>query len=176
MVYDWEKNSFHWICGLSVTKSGDFVVFDRELTKIGIYNQEGNRLSEFGSYGDGDSHLCMADFLAVDSHDRIIVCDSGHHCIKVFDTRGCFLGRFSERGVGDGQLLWPKSVSVDAQDNILVTDQKNNRVSLFSSDGRFIQHVLPRYGNPYNVSVLDGRLGVTSYGLGGSSSISVYQL
>ena len=175
-VYSWDKNTFHWICGVAVTRDGNYVVFDRELTKMGVYDSEGARLCEFGSYGDGDSHLCMADFMTVDSNDRIIVCDSGHHCVKMFDTRGKFLGRFSERGSGDGQLLWPKSVCVDASDNILVTDEKNNRVSLFSPDGRFIQHVIPHHASPYNVSTQNCRVGVTSHELAGRSRISIYQL
>lgn len=177
LSYKWDDNCFHWISGISVTSQGNFVVFDRGDCKIGVFTPEGERIHQFGHYGDGDSHLCMADFLTVDAHDRILVCDSGHHCVKVYDLNGTFLGRFGERGTSEGYLLWPKSVSVDSADNILVSDQKNKRISLFSPDGRFIQTILNTKSSPFNIGFSDsGVLAVTNFALTGHSEISVYQI
>lgn len=175
--YEWDKNSFHWISGIGVTSQGNYVIFDREDCKVGIFTPEGERIHQFGHYGDGDSQLCMADFLAVDAHDRILVCDSGHHCVKVFDLNGAFLGRFGERGTSDGYLLWPKSVCVDTSNNILVSDQKNSRISLYSSDGRFIQTITSTCNSPFNIDFkAPDRLAVTSFSLTGYSSINMYQI
>ena len=176
-IFAWERDCFYWISGIGVTSQGNVVVFDREDVKVGVFTPDGERITQFGHYGDGDSHLCMADFLTVDNHDRILICDSGHHCIKIFDTNGSFLGRFGERGTQEGYLLWPKSVCVDGANNILVTDQKNNRVSMYSPDGVFIQTVVPSYPSPFGMCFRSpNTLGLTNFNLSGSSCVSIYSL
>ncbi len=176
-VTTWDNGKFQWISGLALTSQGNYVIYDREKYKVGIYTPSGDRIQEFGSYGDRDTQLCMADFLAVDSHDRIICCDSGNHCIKIFDSDGKLITKFGERGNGEGQLEWPKGICCDAKDNIIVTDHRNRRISLFSPDGQFIQHLLQDWPNPYSVCFCQPNLlGVTHYSLTGFSLLGLYEL
>ena len=119
----------------------------------------------------------MADFIAVDSKQRVLVADSGNHCIKAFDSNsGAFLAKFGARGVADGCLDWPKGICVDANDNVIVTDMYNNRVSMFSPDGQFVKHLVTDITNPYSVCYGQSisAIGLTQYSLDGGSQYDMY--
>ena len=176
-VMQWEDNTFKWLCGIATTADGNFITFDREFCKIRVSSPNGEKLREFGTYGKGDTQFTQVDFLTVDSNDRIIVCDSGNHCVKIFDSTGKFLDKFGTRGDSDGQMEWPKGICVDCQDNIILTDSKNRRVTMYSPNGEFIQHLVTDCPNIYNVAYTSpGILGVSQYSLSGKSQVSVYTL
>lgn len=178
VVSRWESGCFEWVGGLGSLRNGNLVVSDRANCRIGVYTPDGRRITEFGSYGAGGDNICMADFLAVDSKDRIIVSDSANHCVKVFDASGTSLARFSGRGSSDGQLAWPKGVCVDRLDNIIVADSKNGRLSRFSTSGDFIEHLVSGLRSPFGVchQVEYDMVGVTQYTLSGYSQCDVYRL
>jgi len=146
--------------------------------QVGIYSAGGERVTEFGSYGAKDAQLCMADFVAVDSHGRVIVADSGNHRLKMFDpTSGKLVACIAGRGNANGCLLWPKGVAVDVADRIIVADSGNDRVSQFAEDGRFISHLLTATSKPYHVSCGgDSLLGVTHFELSGTSQVDVFTI
>lgn len=138
-------------------------------------------MSEFGAYGVNDKQISMADFVAVDSHDRVIVADSGNHCVKLFDPAngGRPIARYCQRGSGEGELDWPKGVAVDpASDEIVVVDTNNRRVSVLAPDGRFIEHLMTETPRPYGLTIdVDGRMiGVTHFALNGFSQVDIYSL
>jgi len=143
-----------------------------------VYTIAGDRVFEFGAYGVNEKQVCMADFVAVDSHDRVIVADSGNHCLKMFDPNaaGKPIGRISQRGDADGFLHWPKGVAVDKHDNIIVADTNNNRVSQFAADGQFISHLLTDTPKPYHVTVNNAgdMMGITHFALSGFSQVDIY--
>ncbi|ESO08816.1 hypothetical protein HELRODRAFT_109866 [Helobdella robusta] len=94
--------SLEWLSGLAVSRDGNLIMSDRSRCKIIISNIGGEVISEFGSYGSGAKQLCMADFFAVDTKNRIIVCDSGNHCLKIFDSNGNPISTVGSRGNSDG--------------------------------------------------------------------------
>lgn len=175
-VAQWESKTFGWISGLALLQNGNLVICDRDRCKVGIYTVGGDIVTEFGSYGMNNSQICMADFIAVDSKDRIIVADSGNHCLKLFDTNGKAIGKIGSRGTDNGCLEWPKGICVDRNDNIIVADMHNNRVSMFSTTGDFVQQLLSMTPNPYNVCYGQeaGILGTLHYSLKGFSQYDVY--
>lgn len=177
-VAQWESKTFGWISGIAILQNGHLVICDRDRCKIGIYTECGEIVTEFGSYGSNSSQLCMADFLAVDGKNRIIVADSGNHCLKLFDSNGKSIGKFASRGTVDGCLEWPKGICVDKNDNIIVADMHNNRVSMFSTSGEFVRQLLSTTPNPYNVCYGPeaGILGTLHYTLKGFSQYDVYAL
>lgn len=177
-VAQWESKTFGWISGIAILQNGHLVICDRDRCKIGIYTEGGEIVTEFGSYGSNSSQLCMADFLAVDSKNRIIVADSGNHCLKLFDSNGKAIGKIASRGTDDGCLEWPKGICVDKNDNIIVADMHNNRVSMFATSGDFVRQLLSTTPNPYNVcyGLEAGILGTLHYSLKGFSQYDVYSL
>jgi NHL repeat len=178
-VGHWDATSFNWICGIGVLPNNNLAIYDRERCKIGVYSSPGELIREFSSFGSNDSQICMADFIAVDGKQRILIADSGNHCVKAFDSNtGAFVGKFGARGVGDGCLDWPKGICVDAADNVIVTDVYNNRVSMFAPDGQFVRHLITDILNPYSVcySQPTASIGLTQYSLDGGSQYDVYAL
>lgn len=175
-VAQWESKTFGWISGIALLQNGNLVICDRDRCKVGIYTIGGEMVTEFGSYGVNNAQICMADFVAVDSKDRIIVADSGNHCLKLFDTSGKAIGKIGSRGTDDGCLEWPKGICVDRNDNIIVADMHNNRVSMFSTSGDFVQQLVSMTPNPYNVCYGQeaGILGTLHYSLKGFSQYDVY--
>lgn len=166
--------SVEWLAGMATRKDGGLILCDRGRCKILICNSAGEKIKEFGSFGSSAKQLCMADFLAVDNKNRILVADSGNHCVKVFDPDGTFLKVIGSRGSGDGQMEWPKGIAVDKDDNIIVADTLNHRISLYSPDGIFVKHLMTSIPDPYNITCSEGILGVLHYNLKGMSQYDVY--
>jgi len=178
-IAHWDATTFNWICGIGALPNGQLAIYDRERCKLGVYSSPGELVREFASFGAGDSQLCMADFIAVDSKGRVLVADSGNHCVKAFDaTTGAFLAKFGARGFGDGCLDWPKGICVDEKDNVIVTDIYNNRVSTFTPDGQFVRHLITDVESPYSVCYNRemNAIGVTAYSLDGASQYDIYAL
>ena len=177
-VEQWENMSVEWMAGIGVLSTGKMCVLDRARCKVSIVGADGTTDVEFGSYGNNMHQLCMADFLTVDSKDRIVIADSGNHCIKMFDSTGKFVCKFGEKGSEDGQLSWPKGVSLDSHGNIIVADSNNNRISCFSPDGVFIRHLISDIEAPYNVHFDPSQhlLSVTGYFMTGVSFCSLFSV
>ena len=177
-ITEWEHEKFKWISGVAVTNDWKYVICEREKCKIGIYEPDGQLIKEFGSNGNNDTQINMADFLTVDSHNRILICDSCNHCVKAFDTNGKFLAKYGRRSNREGELEWPKGVCLDDRDNILVTDTRNKRVAMFSPDGEFIDHLIVDYPHPFGIAFSAGDpnlIGLTRYSLKGQSMISIFR-
>jgi tripartite motif-containing protein 2/3 len=179
-VAQWPENQLDWVCGITVLPNGDLAILDRShVRQLGIYSSGGDLLAELGGHGGSANDLCMAEFLAIDSRGRIIVADSGNHCIKAFDPRSGAspVARFGSRGCGHGQLQWPKGVAVDAADNVLVADSRNGRVLMFSSDGQLLGTVVSSIRAPYAVcSVSTKSVAVTTYSVTGPSEFHLYDV
>ena len=187
-VAQWPDNQFDWICGIACLPGGQLAVLDRSRTRqLGIYatsGDDGRVLTELGGQGSSLGDLCMAEFIAADSRGRVLVTDSGNHCVKAFDPRlarpGVVAVYGTARGSGDAQLQWPKGVAVDSADNVLVADCRNSRVVSFSVDGRPLGSVVPTVRGPFAVCTLPTsltnrrRLAVTTYSVSGLSEFRLY--
>lgn len=187
-VAQWPDNQFDWICGIACLPDGQLAVLDRSRTRqLGIYatsGDDGRPLAELGGQGSSLGDLCMAEFVAADSRGRILVADSGNHCVKAFDRRvarpGVVAVYGTTRGSGEDQLEWPKGVAVDSADNVLVADCRNGRVVSFSVDGRPLGSVVPAVRGPFAICTLPAsvsgccRLAVTTYWISGLSQFRLY--
>ena len=126
--------------GLAVDKDGRFIVTDEQSNKVLIFSP--NRVLQFvlgeeaGITFEQPRHVCLS------TAGRIIVSDSGHHCVKIFDREGNYVTEFGEFGSGDGQFKFPYGVCVDQDGHIIVADHYNDRVSMFHEDGSFVQHLV----------------------------------
>jgi len=120
----------------------------------------------------------MADFITVDSHNRVIVADSGNHRLKLFDpSAGKLVANFASRGNTDGCLLWPKGVTVDGMDRIIVADSGNDRICQLANDGRFISNLVSATAKPFHVNCGgDSLLGVSHFALSGTSQVDVFTI
>jgi len=187
-VAQWPDNQFDWICGIAHLPDGQLAVLDRSRTRqLGIYSasgDDGRPLTELGGQGSSLGDLCMAEFIAADSLGRVLVADSGNHCVKAFDHRvtrpGVVAVYGTTRGGGDAQLEWPKGVAVDSAGNVLVADCRNGRVVAFSVDGRSLGSVVPAVRGPFAICTMPisqchrRLLAVTTYSVSGVSEFRFY--
>ena len=177
LVTHFQTDSISWISGIAVVNDC-YVIIDRSSCTAVIVNNEGDLQLEFGhtfdQSGEVIESLTMADYLCVDSQNRILISDSGNHCVKVFDTDGRMLQKISGRGHEDGLCEWPKGVCVDDKDNVYIADNGNGRVSVFDRDGRFISHLL-QCKNPVDIAFLPPNLfALTQFSSNGCSQVSVF--
>jgi hypothetical protein len=210
-VAQWPDNQFDWICGIadmSTSDGGGLAVIDRSRAKhqLVTYTADGRGpIVEFGPHGNGDRDLCMAEFVAFDHRrGRILVADSGNHCIKMFDPRsgpaaiGRLGGQAARRGAGaGGEMQWPKGLAIDERaggsDVVYVADSRNGRVLAFDADdGRCLGTAIGGLRSPYAVAVVpasccalggvalsDGtvtRLAVTTFSVAGQSEFGMYDV
>ena len=107
-----------------VTFSGCVLVFDTE----------GQLHGKIGS-----GVLSMRPYDIAIGHNKLLVADSGFHCIFTFTLDGEYVSKFGTEGVGNGQLNSPHGLTVDPEGFVLVIDY-NNRVSIFDHDGICLHH------------------------------------
>ena len=121
-----------------------------------IIDKDGKIQRKFGSRGAGPDQFAGPHYVAVNSHDNILVSDFHNHCVKVrrfckslatkfypkvFTREGQFLFSFGSKGEGNGQFNGPTGLAVDALDNIIVADWGNSRIQIFDQYGSFLSYV-----------------------------------
>jgi sugar lactone lactonase YvrE len=74
-----------------------------------------------------------ASGLAVDSHDRIFISDTGHHRIVICTPEGSYITHFGIEGDGPGELKRPCGLDITNDGTIVVADSGNKRLQLFGS-------------------------------------------
>ncbi|KAK7482087.1 hypothetical protein BaRGS_00026671, partial [Batillaria attramentaria] len=120
-------------------------------------------------------------YVCVTGSGKIVVSDSGNHCVKVFSPEGEYLHRIGSYGTADGQLKVPYGVCSDHEEHIYVADHYNDRVSVFSLEGEFLQHVLTSssgLSRPKSVAMRPSHIRKLYIAHGGlrSNEVLVYQL
>ena len=101
------------------------------LAKAGSESSTGSPLGEFS--------LPMG--IAIDSNDKIFVCDCSNHRVQVLDSDLKFVSSFGRKGSGLKEFKNPKDVSFDTQGNIYVADWGNCCVKVFSPDMAHLRDV-----------------------------------
>src|SRR4051812_21251439 len=64
--------------GVAVFSDGRIVVSDYENHRIQIFSQNGESLSNFGSFGSNNGQFNSPGAISIDSEERIIVVDDGN--------------------------------------------------------------------------------------------------
>lgn len=146
------KGHFGWPYGIVCNSKGQYIVSDTFHDTISIFSRDGKqKIKTFGSSGPEKSQFKNPFHVSVDSHDNIVISDSGNRCVKIFDVRGEFMYISSEsyrRPSHDivkrqkrRRLKGPRGIAVDIRDNILVADD-SGKICLFDSSGRYIRNLL----------------------------------
>ncbi len=136
------QGNFTWPRGVAVSPANSqIVVADSSNHRVQIFDQRGQFVRTFGSYGQGDGEFdCLAG-VAITTSGNIVIADRYNHRIQVFDATGNFVRKFGEEGSADGQLNYPWGVGTDGDRNIYVCDKENNRVQVYDIGGRFLSKI-----------------------------------
>jgi streptogramin lyase len=95
-------------------------------------------LTQWGTFGSGNSQFSYPVDITVDPSMNIYVTDSLNNRIQKFDSVGNYITQFGVSGFGNGEFNSPQGVSSDSIGNIYVADSSNNRIQKFDSLGNFI--------------------------------------
>ena len=129
--------------GITVMPNTDFVVVDRALNQIKIFDEVGAYVRQWGHVGAAPIiDLSSPLDVAVDSRNKIYVTDANNNRIVKYDAHGFQEATWGapglEQGSDNGEFRRPTGVDVDRDDNIYVVDSGNNRIQKFSSTGAHI--------------------------------------
>jgi len=98
--------------------------------RIQKFDSNGNYITQWGTYGNGDGEFKYPVGVAVDSLGNVYVSDFGNHRIQKFNSSGRFLTQWGTLGDGDGQFNSPNGVAIDSLGNVYVADE-NYRIQVF---------------------------------------------
>jgi len=159
--------------GISMGPDGNLYVADTHYHRVMVYSLQGQRLGEFGKFGEGDGEFIYPTDVAFASDGRIFVSEyGGNDRVSIFSPDGAFLGSFGGPGNEGGALSRPSALCVDARRRRLyVADACNHRIAIYSLAGRFegtIGSVGRGQGQlryPYDLALTEGgELVVCEYG------------
>lgn len=135
--------------GLTLSADGLVIIADRGNHSIRSMDAEAQVAtvagSGFAGYQDGASDQARFAFptaVALDNQGRILVADSGNHCIRMIDAGQVtsYAGKCGFPGLDDGDLLQarfnsPSDLLVLDDGRILVSEESSHRIRAISSDG-----------------------------------------
>lgn len=172
--------------GVTIGPDGLIYVADTHEHRVSVFNESGDMVDEWGTYGAGDGEFIYPTdvaFLIDDDGaiERIYVSEyGGTERISVFNRAHEFLFSFGEEGSGASadpvQFARPQSIAIDHdRRELYVTDSSNHRVGRFTLDGELIAWIgrdgaLPgeapgEFRYPYGLALLDdGTLLVSEFG------------
>ena len=110
--------------GLAADSQGALYVPDTEHQRVDKYDADGQLLLSIGGPG-GPGRFALPYWVAVNSHDEVLVLDAILRTIQIFDVSGNYLGTFVGYQPGTFQ---PVSMELDANDNLYVTEFNPSRV------------------------------------------------
>lgn len=100
-----------------------------------VFNTDGQFCSKIGS---GVLSVTPYD-VTIGFNNRLLVADSGFHCIFTFTLDGKYIDKFGTQGVSNSRLNSPHALTIDPDGFILIIDY-NHRVSIFNNDGIYLHH------------------------------------
>ena len=122
---------------LAVDSENNIYVTDHGNARIQIFDDQGNYISSWGSYGDGPGEFSQPSGIAV-GHDYIFVVDNKLNTVQKFDSLGNFIMQWGSFGNGNDEFTSPSGITVSENKFVYVVDTGNNRIQKFSFDGEYI--------------------------------------
>ncbi|XP_070534508.1 E3 ubiquitin-protein ligase TRIM71-like [Ptychodera flava] len=133
------KNELKIPCGVAVnTSKNKIYVADSRGHCVNLYSKDTTEMiSSVGTHGSELGQFDHPEYMAVDSHSRVIVSDYYNRRLQLLDPDGKVISEIFDGNHGV-RLSNPRGVAVDVYDNIYVCDSDLNRVQKLSKDGQFI--------------------------------------
>jgi DNA-binding beta-propeller fold protein YncE len=128
------------VYGIAVDRQGSVFVVDNGNNRVQKFENNGNFIILWGSFGSSNACFHNPTGVAVDARGDVYVVDTNNHRVQKFDGRlGQYKMKFGGRGNGEGQFSSPWGIGVDpVRGYIYVVDSANFRVQKFDETGEFI--------------------------------------
>ncbi len=110
------------------------------LTKVWIFDTDGNEIGELGEGGSDDGQFYRTQGVEVSPSGTIFVVDPYQSLISIFEENGTFLSRFGEYGKIPGKLNIPTDIAIDSQGRVIVTSLNTGAFEVY-----YINQAIPTY-------------------------------
>ena len=127
-----------WPIAVDTDGEENVYVSDDYVSRISIYDKDGNFLTSWGKRGSGDGEFNGPSGLAFDKDDNLYVVDSLNHRVQKFTKDGAFLHKWGSFGGGQREFNMPWGIASDSEGQVYVTDWKNDRVQKFTPEGEYL--------------------------------------
>ena len=124
---------------IAVDGDGYVYVADTGNQRIQKFSSDGQFVTKWGSWGEGDGEFGVSvsfaqgpEDVAVDANGFVYVADSGNHRIQKFDRAGNFIAQWGTQGTNDGQFSFPTGLEIDSNGFVYVMEKTGNRLQVFS--------------------------------------------
>ena len=144
-------------CGIVFDQDNNVLIADSQNHRIQKFTGDGQFISSFGVYGNGDGRLNLPWGLGVNQEGEIFVADWGNDRIQRFSPDGKFVAKYGSSGRQEGEFMRPAGVIINQEGYIYVADWGNERVQVLGPDGEFVQTIR---GEATNSEWADDFLGV----------------
>ena len=169
-------DAFNGPADVAIARNGDIFVADGHAnSRVVHFSADGEFIKIIGgTKGPGPGQFDVPHCLAIDSRDRLLVCDqqmeAGNARIQVFDQNGTFIEQWTNIG-----LRQPTGMAIAADDTVYIGDTAGNSITILK-DGKVIDVIGHLQARPHDVA-LDPETGVlyladpvTSMMAGGNSA------
>ena len=133
---------------LAIGPDGRIYVADSGNHRIQVFDEDGQFLTSWGSFGSDPGLLNEPWSLAVDD-EYVYVTDTWNYRIQKFTTDGDFVTSYGQGGVlgeeatGDGLGIFfgPRDITFLDDNRLLITDTGNHRLQVMDQDGEFLSQI-----------------------------------
>ena len=91
----------------------------------------------------------------VSKQGRVVIADSGNHCLWIYTSAGQLLARFGQQGSNPGDLYYPVGIAIDDDGNIFVSESGNHRISVFTAGSKSVRCFGRKGTDPGMFRILD---------------------
>lgn len=140
-------------------RSGRIYETDINQSKIQKWDEDGNLVIEWGSYGSGDNQMIYPLGIDTDPSGNVYIADTNNHRVMKFQSDGTQISVWGwavdavntndyvvvasgstagTAGSNVGQLNNPQDIAVGLNGDVYVVDGSNHRVNKYDSDGAFL--------------------------------------
>jgi DNA-binding beta-propeller fold protein YncE len=163
-VYADDQDHFARPTDMAFLPDGNFFVSDGYVnSRIVKFNEDGERLLEWGSSGTGPGQFALVHSVKVDANRHVYVADRRNGRIQVFDENGEFLEMWDN-------MAQPSHIVVAQDQTVWMSDPTLNRLVQFTTEGYFLTSwgaagsYPGAFSNPHHFdSDQDGNLYVADY-------------
>ena len=153
------RDAFNGPADVAVARNGDIFVADGHTnSRVVHFSADGEFVKIIGgTKGPAPGQFDVPHCLAIDSRDRLLVCDqqmeAGNARVQIFDQNGTFIEQWTQIG-----LTQPTGMAIAADDTVYIGDTDGNSITVLK-DGKVIDVIGGLQARPHDVA-LDPETGV----------------
>lgn len=113
--------------------------------RIGVYDDEGKLVREWGKKGDGEGEFNQPGGMVLSPEGVLYVADQCNHRVQKFSREGKFLGQWGKHGTAPGEFggmepkgsrfAGPHFISMDSKKRLYTSEAVQGRIQQLTTDG-----------------------------------------